>query len=303
MRIFIIAFSLVTLLVFLTLPEVFASPVAIDISTFSGNETVITFDSIAHGEEITTQFTELGTTFSGGLFSNTFFFVTRLFSNSEPGSAIACNFPGFPLEVFDDITVDFSPPVVRAGFNVITNDADDTTITVHKFSGGSQVPTGSFTFDTSNIEDRFIGVEDNEGIDRLVFDAADNVFGTICIDDFRFEVIVVDIDIMPGSDANCFNNNGHGVISVAILSSEIFDATEVNPETVRLEGMAIKMVGKSGKLLTQTRDANHDGLDDLVVKIGDEEGVFNSGTTEARLTANTLDGVPILGTDSICIVP
>ena len=37
--------------------------------------------------------------------------------------------------------------------------------------------------------------------------------------------------------------------------------------------------------------------------IGDEEGVFNSGTTDARLTANTFDGVPILGTDSICIVP
>ena len=301
MRMFVIAFSLVTLLVFLTLPKVFASPTAIDINTFSGNETVITFDSIAHVEEITTQFAELGATFSGGLFGNDSFLIKRLFTN--PGNGVACNFPGIPRPVSDNITIDFTPPVVRIGFNAITNDLDDTTITVYKFSGGSQVPTGSITFDTSDTEDRFIGVEDTEGIDRLVFDAANNALGAICINDFRFEVIVVDIDIMPGSDANCFNNNGHGVISTAILSSEVFDATEVNPETVRLEGMAIKMVGKSGRLLTQIRDANHDGLDDLVVKIEDEDGVFGSGTTEARLTANTFDGVPILGTDSICIVP
>lgn len=303
MRKFVISLSLVTLLVLLTLPEVFASPVAIDISTFSGNETVISFDPIAHGEEIMTQFTGLGATFSGGLFGNDLPFLTTFFTNTDAGSGVACNFPGFPTDVFDNITVEFSPPVVRAGFDVITNDLDDTTITVHKFSGGSQVPTGSFTFDTSFSEDRFIGVQDNEGIDRLVFDAANNEFGTICINDFRFELIVVDIDIMPGSDANCFNNNGHGVISMAILSSDVFDAKDVNPETVRLEGMAIRTAGKSGKLLTQIRDANHDGLDDLVVKIADEDGVFESGIPEARFTANTFGGVPILGTDSICIVP
>ena len=32
----------------------------------------------------------------------------------------------------------------------------------------------------------------------------------------------VEIDIKPGSDPNCFNNNGHGVIPVAILSSNNF---------------------------------------------------------------------------------
>ena len=35
----------------------------------------------------------------------------------------------------------------------------------------------------------------------------------------------VAIDIKPGSDPNCFNNDGHGVIPVAILSSTDFDAT------------------------------------------------------------------------------
>ena len=34
---------------------------------------------------------------------------------------------------------------------------------------------------------------------------------------FASLVTVVDIDIMPGSDSNSINNNGHGVIPVAIL--------------------------------------------------------------------------------------
>ena len=40
--------------------------------------------------------------------------------------------------------------------------------------------------------------------------------------------IAVQIDIKPGSDPNCFNLNGNGVIPVAILGSADFDATEVD---------------------------------------------------------------------------
>ena len=192
MKIFAISLTLVVLFTLVSLQEVFASPETVGLSAFTGSETIITFDSIEHGEEITTQFTDVGATFSGGLFGNTFPFFTGLFSNSDPGNTIACNlnFPGFPLEVFDDITVDFSPPVGLVGFDVITNDVDDTTVIVHKFSGGSAVPTGTLVFDTTDTEDSFIGVQDNQGIDRLVFDAANVSLGSICVNNFRFEVIV-----------------------------------------------------------------------------------------------------------------
>ena len=49
----------------------------------------------------------------------------------------------------------------------------------------------------------------------------------------------VDIDIKPGSDPNCFNSDGNGVIPVAILSSAFFDATSVDPESVLLDGSEI----------------------------------------------------------------
>ena len=39
-------------------------------------------------------------------------------------------------------------------------------------------------------------------------------------------VLQVAIDIKPGSDPNCFNNNGNGVIPVAILGSASFDVAE-----------------------------------------------------------------------------
>ena len=79
-----------------------------------------------------------------------------------------------------------------------------------------------------------------------------------------FPILGVDIDIKPGSDPNCFNNDGNGVIPVAILGSAAFEVTQVDDSTVILEGLAIKVAGKKGKLLSHIEDTNADGFDDLV---------------------------------------
>lgn len=124
----------------------------------------------------------------------------------------------------------------------------------------------------------------------------------------------VTIDIKPSSDPNCFNNDGHGVIPVAILSDCVdacipeggFDATQVDPGTVELEALAVRTVGKSDKLQAHIEDVNNDGCDDLVVQIVDQDGAFEGGETEATLTGNLYDvygGTAIEGTDTICIVP
>lgn len=117
--------------------------------------------------------------------------------------------------------------------------------------------------------------------------------------------IFVDIDIKPDSEPNCFNNEGHSVIPVAILGSANFDVTEIDASTVELEGLAIRAVGKSNKLLAHIEDVNGDGLDDLVVQIEEADGVFSPGDTTATLTGNLspeFDSAPFEGTDSICIV-
>ena len=118
--------------------------------------------------------------------------------------------------------------------------------------------------------------------------------------------ICVDIDIKPGSDPNCFNNNGHGVIPVAILSDcgdGGFDATQVDPDTVSLGGLSVKVVGKNDKLLAHIEDVNGDGCDDLIVQIADQDNAFEEGEVEAILTGKLYDGTIINGVDSICIVP
>lgn len=133
----------------------------------------------------------------------------------------------------------------------------------------------------------------------LIFD----VTGFTTYSSIELLVINVDIDIKPGSDPNCFNNNGQGVIPVAILSSVDFDATQIDPLSVSLDGQAVRIVGKKGNVQSHAEDVNTDGLADLVLQIADEDGTYTEGDAIAILTGETIDGTAIQGTDAICIVP
>ena len=114
---------------------------------------------------------------------------------------------------------------------------------------------------------------------------------------------LVAIDIKPGTEPNCFSRNGHGVIPVAILGSASFDATQVDETTVELEGLGIKMAGKSGNLLAHVEDVNGDGIDDLVVQIEDDDGVMEEGDATTTLCGVLFDGRCFEGSDSICVIP
>jgi hypothetical protein len=114
--------------------------------------------------------------------------------------------------------------------------------------------------------------------------------------------IEVAIDIKPGSDPNSINLSSAGVIPVAILSADTFDATTVDPDTISLAGARVKMVGKSGKYLSHEEDVNGDGLLDLVSQVYTAQFMVEIGETVAVLEAETLEGTPIRGEDSINIV-
>jgi hypothetical protein len=114
-------------------------------------------------------------------------------------------------------------------------------------------------------------------------------------------VVEVDIDIKPGSDPNCFNSDGHGVIPVAILGSADFDASTVDPFSVMLDGAGVRLKGKSGNA-GSLEDVNGDGFLDLVIQITDNDA-YTVGDTLATLSGTLSDGTPIVGTDSICIRP
>jgi len=109
--------------------------------------------------------------------------------------------------------------------------------------------------------------------------------------------IEVEIDIKPGSDPNSINLKGNGVIPVAILTTDTFDAADVDPETARFgpdEAMAVQ---------SALEDVDDDGDVDLILHFKTQEVGLTEDSTEATLTGQTFGGDDITGTDSVRIVP
>lgn len=116
-------------------------------------------------------------------------------------------------------------------------------------------------------------------------------------------VLIVTIDIKPGSDPNCFNPNGHGVVPAAILGGPAFSVDDVDVSTLSLEGMTAKAAAKGGGPLAHYEDVNGDGYVDLVVQFDESGFSLDEGAVSATLTGKLSSGLPISGSDSICIRP
>lgn len=113
---------------------------------------------------------------------------------------------------------------------------------------------------------------------------------------------LVQIDIKPGSDPNSINLGSNGVVPVAILTTDDFDAATVDPLTVTLAGSEVRVKGKSGNA-GSLEDVDGDGDLDLVVQVYTEALELVPGDAEAVLTAYTYSGELITGIDSIRVVP
>ncbi len=112
----------------------------------------------------------------------------------------------------------------------------------------------------------------------------------------------VTIDIKPGSDPNCFNSNGHGVIPVAVLGSESFDVTLIDQGSLLFSGLEVRVRGNNDPLCN-LEDSDGDEFLDLVCKFEDNAAYWNPGAGDATLAGTLLDSTEFEGTDSICVVP
>jgi hypothetical protein len=111
--------------------------------------------------------------------------------------------------------------------------------------------------------------------------------------------IRVEINVLPGSDANPIRVRP-GVLPVAILSNNAFNATTVDPATVFLEGASVRVTGQ-GEPMISVEDVNGDGLDDLIVHVEASDLQLGPLDVIAELTASTLDGRIVFGFDSIVV--
>ena len=117
--------------------------------------------------------------------------------------------------------------------------------------------------------------------------------------------IPVDIDIKPGSDPKSVNLKSNGVLPVAILTSDDFDALGVDDESVKLGDP--RLTGTAAPLRSAEEDVDGDGDTDLLLFFSVPElvdaGALDDLSEAAMLTGETVDGVPVVGVDSVGIVP
>ena len=111
----------------------------------------------------------------------------------------------------------------------------------------------------------------------------------------------VDIDIKPGDDPNYINLRSEGKTPIAILSTAAFDASTVNPMSIRVAGAPVSLK-RNGTTASSLEDVNGDGLLDLVVHVSTQElELINSN--EVLLEGYTIYGQRLWGTDEIILVP
>lgn len=130
-------------------------------------------------------------------------------------------------------------------------------------------------------------------------------------------VLPVAIDVKPGSDENPVNlksssrsrgrsQSAGGVIPVAILSTDDFDATTTDPDAEILLGdpeLGAAVPPVRGTLEDVDDDGDLDVLLHFSIQELVEAGAIDEETVALGLTASTLDGLGIAGLDFVTIVP
>jgi hypothetical protein len=209
-----------------------------------------------------------------------------------------------------------SPPILAQISNVeghAITDIDPSTIlqngTVPIIDGSSSINNGVLMV----LFDRSLAVQSlGTAVPGIYFPAIQGEFNNGSTDIFygegRVEIvgaIDVEIDIKPGSFPNSINLKSKGKVPVAIFSTPEFDATTIDPGTVTLAGagVAVKGKGKRNRLMASFEDKNNDGRMDLVVHVCTQALQISKSDRHAVLEGKTYDNIPIIGSDSIRIVP
>jgi len=121
----------------------------------------------------------------------------------------------------------------------------------------------------------------------------------------------VTIDVHPGSDVSPINIRARGKIPVAILTTDDFDAADVDATTVTAgddDGNdSLVAARRNGTLFSSLEDVDGDGDLDLILYFNTRDLVANGdldpSTTVLVLNGSTLGGHPIIGSDAVVIVP
>ncbi len=121
--------------------------------------------------------------------------------------------------------------------------------------------------------------------------------------------VPVTIDIKPNSDPNSISVYTVGLVQVAVMSTQDFDATQFKPQMAVLSDASIAMTdGCSGASAVRwiLADVNGDRKPDLVFFFSLQDLNLTATSTAATLMAHGSYGsttVHIMGTDAVKVVP
>ena len=118
--------------------------------------------------------------------------------------------------------------------------------------------------------------------------------GSAYIFPLRFEVVTIDID--PGSPANSIDPNSNGLVAVAILTDDDFDALQVDPEAAKFATNEV-----TAERYTVT-DVDRDGDQDLLLYFSIAKSGFACSDTQAELAGELYNETKITGRDSVTTV-
>ena len=110
-------------------------------------------------------------------------------------------------------------------------------------------------------------------------------------------VLTVALDVRPGSAENPVNPKSKGVIPVAILSTNSFDASTIDQASLRF-GPGQALAEGNGHLV----DLNGDGQLDLLLHFRTQDAGIQCGESSVSIIGQTVNGIPIQGSDSITTV-
>ena len=114
------------------------------------------------------------------------------------------------------------------------------------------------------------------------------------------------IDIKPGNEQNNINLKSNGVVPVAILTTDNFDAVTVDPATAQFAGATPER--------WKLEDVDDDGDNDMLFHFRTQELNLDQDSTKATLTAQlksqitarstqqVIGGTIVSGTDKVQII-
>jgi hypothetical protein len=114
------------------------------------------------------------------------------------------------------------------------------------------------------------------------------------------EELGVGVDIKPGSTDNCLNPASNGVVPVGILGSPEFSVTDLRiDETLMLGSLGLRVRGKAPGCTVSS--VNGDEYPDLVCHFSNQSSAWQPGQSKATLTGQLYTGVPVSGSDDVCL--